>query len=156
MRRHFTVLSLFLFFYFRFKPESSVSTISHTIFSSKAMNNAIAENSPSQPNSTSWLPEAISFSAKEDIPPITLGILIVLANGLVLILVSKKGQLRTITNLLLCSLAFSDLLTGMVSIPLHMMCNILRQPALCIADDQMLRFTSVSIVCHLVAVSVDR
>lgn len=99
---------------------------------------------------------AYSFSAKEDIPPIILGILILLANGLVLVLVARKKHLRTITNLLLCSLVCSDLLTGLVSIPLFLSCNLLRQPAICIAEDQMLRFTSVSIVCHLVAVSVDR
>lgn len=99
---------------------------------------------------------AFSFSVMEDIPPITIGIFILLANGLALILFARNRFLRTTTNLLLFSLASSDLLTGLISIPLFMTCNILRQSALCIADDQMLRFTSVSIVCHLAAVSVDR
>ena len=96
------------------------------------------------------------FSVMEDIPPITIGIFILMANGLVLVLFARNRCLRTVTNLLLCSLASSDLLTGLISVPLFMTCNILRQSALCIADDQMLRFTSVSIVCHLAAVTVDR
>ena len=119
-------------------------------------NSVISDNMSSQPNNTTRLYMPVSFSAKEDIPPITLGILVVLGNGLVLFLVVRKKQLRTITNFLLCSLAISDLLTGLVSVPLHMTCNILRHPALCIASNQMLGLTSVSIVCHLVAVSLDR
>ena len=122
-------------------------------FTSKALNSALSDGSPSHINNQSF---SFGFSATVDVPPITLGLLILLANGLVLILVARKRQLRTITNLLLCSLALSDLLTGLISIPLFMTCNILRQSALCIAEDQVLRFTSVSIVCHLVAVSVDR
>lgn len=120
-------------------------------FTSEALNRTHSDGS--QMNNLSL---AFSFSVVEDIPSITIGILILLANGLVLILFARNRFLRTITNLLLCSLAFSDLLTGLLSIPLFMTCNILRLSALCIADDQMLRFTSVSIVCHLAAVSVDR
>ena len=122
----------------------------------KATNSVITTDSQFEPNNTTWLSLPLGFSAKEDIPPITLGLLIIFANGLVLVLVARKKHLRTITNLLLCSLVFSDLLTGLVSIPLYMTCNILRQSAVCISDDLMLRFTSVSIVCHLVAVSSDR
>ena len=123
-------------------------------FTSKAFYSASSGGSPSHGNNRSL--STFGFSAKVDVPPIALGIMILLANGLVLILVARKRHLRTITNLLLCSLASCDLLTGLVSIPLFMACNILRLSALCIADDQMLRFTSVSIVCHLVAVSMDR
>lgn len=97
-----------------------------------------------------------SLGLPVDIPPITLGILILLANGFVIVLVVRKQRLRSLTNLLLCSLALSDLLTGVISIPLFLMCNLLHKPGICIAEDQMLRFTSISTVCHLVAVSVDR
>lgn len=119
--------------------------------SSEAINTSYFDGS--QMNNQSF---AFSFSVIEDIPPTTIGVLILMANGLVLVLFARNKCLRTTTNLLLCSLAISDLLTGLISIPLSMTCNILRQSALCIADDQMLRFTSVSIVCHLAAVSVDR
>ena len=122
-------------------------------FTSKELNSAPSDSSPSDKNNRSL---SFGFSATVDVPPITIGLLIVLANGLVLVLVARNKHLRTTTNLLLCSLALSDLLTGLVSIPLFLTCNILRQSPLCIADDQMLRFTSVSIVCHLVAVSADR
>lgn len=75
------------------------------------MSSAKKDSSLSQSNNTSGSYETLTFSAKEDVPPIILGVLIVLVNGLVLILVLKKKHLRTITNLLLCSLALSDLLT---------------------------------------------
>ena len=114
---------------------------------SKALNSVLSDDLP---------PFGNSPVQEIDIPPITLAILILLANGLVIFLVARTKPLRTETNLLLCSLALSDLLTGVISIPLFLMCNLLHEPALCIADDQMLRFTSVSTVCHLVAVSMDR
>ena len=120
------------------------------------MSSAKKDSSLSQSNNTSGSYKTLSFSAKEDVLPIILGVLIVLVNGLVLILVLKKKHLRTITNLLLCSLALSDLLTGLASIPLFMTCSILHQSGLCISADQMLRFTSVSTVCHLLVISVDR
>ena len=120
------------------------------------MSSAKKDSSLSQSNNTSGSYETLTFSAKEDVPPIILGVLIVLVNGLVLILVLKKKHLRTITNLLLCSLALSDLMTGLASIPLFMACSILHQSGLCISADQMLRFTSVSTVCHLLVISVDR
>jgi len=58
------------------------------------------------------------FYPAVDVPAIVLAWLIVIVNGLVLVLMAKKKYLRSITNLLLCSLAVSDLLTGLVAIPL--------------------------------------
>ena len=75
---------------------------------------------------------------------------------LVLFLMSRKYYLRSSSNLLLCSLALSDLLTGLVSVPLFITCNIVRQSAICIMEEQMSRFISASIVCHLMSVTADR
>ncbi|XP_068714642.1 histamine H2 receptor-like [Montipora foliosa] len=69
---------------------------------------------------------------------------------------SRKRHLRSNTNLLLGSLALSDLLTGLVSVPLFITCNIVRQSAICVSEEQMSRFISASIVSHLMSVTVDR
>ena len=45
-------------------------------------------------------------------------LLIILANGLVLVLFSKRTQLRTPANYLLFSLAACDFITGVINIPL--------------------------------------
>ena len=96
------------------------------------------------------------FDPKADVVPLVLALLIVFINTFVLVLIFRKKYLRTNTNLLLWSLAMSDLLTGVVSVPLFITCNIIRQSAICIMEEQMSRFISASIVCHLMSVTMDR
>ena len=96
------------------------------------------------------------FDPAADIPAIVLAVLILIFNGLVLLLMAKKKHLRSITNLLLLSLAGSDLLTGLVAVPMFITCNVIRQSAVCLAEEEMSRFISASIVCHLIAVTTDR
>ena len=96
------------------------------------------------------------FDPKADVVPLVLALLIVFINTFVVVLIFRKKYLRTNTNLLLWSLAMSDLLTGVVSVPLFITCNIIRQSAICIMEEQMSRFISASIVCHLMSVTIDR
>ena len=96
------------------------------------------------------------FYPAVDVPLIILAVLILIVNGLVLSLMAKKKYLRSITNLLLCSLAVADLLSGLVAIPLFIACNIIRQSAICLTEEQLARFISASIVSHLVSVVIDR
>ena len=97
------------------------------------------------------------FYLETDIFPIVLSLFIVIINSLVLIMVAKRRSLRAIpTNIILASLALSDLLTGLLSIPLFIICNIIRQENICYAATLVLRFTSVSTVLHLVLATVDR
>ena len=96
------------------------------------------------------------FQPVVDVPAIALAVFIVLINSLALIMVAKKTYLRSITNLLLCSLALSDLLTGLVSVPLFITCNIVRRLAVCLTEEQLSRFISASIVSHLMSVVIDR
>ena len=96
------------------------------------------------------------FYPAVDVPLIILAVLILIVNGLVLSLMAKKKYLRSITNLLLCSLAVADLLTGLVAIPLFIACNIIRQSAICLTEEQLAMFISASIVSHLVSVAIDR
>ncbi|XP_031548936.1 octopamine receptor beta-2R-like [Actinia tenebrosa] len=96
------------------------------------------------------------FSVKFDVLPITLAVLIIAFNGLVLLLVVRRKQLRNAANYMLCSLALSDTLTGLVCVPLVIACNILREDMVCILSENFLRFTSISTVLHLLAITADR
>lgn len=96
------------------------------------------------------------FSAEADVFPLLVAFLIILVNSWVIILVLKHKLLRTITNFILSSLAFSDLLTGLLSIPMFVSCNVIRTLPFCITSDVFLRFTSISTVAHLMAVTFDR
>lgn len=96
------------------------------------------------------------FQPIVDVPAIALAVFIVIINSVALIMVAKKTYLRSITNLLLCSLALSDLLTGLVSVPLFITCNIVRRLAVCLTEEQLSRFISASIVSHLMSVVIDR
>ncbi|XP_031559443.1 5-hydroxytryptamine receptor-like [Actinia tenebrosa] len=96
------------------------------------------------------------FSADQDVFPIVLTALIIIINTFVLVLVYKRKALRTVTNYVLCSLAVSDLLTGLFSIPIYLACNIIRKPEICFWSEIMLRLTSISTVLHLLMVTMDR
>ncbi|XP_078342325.1 histamine H2 receptor-like [Oculina patagonica] len=131
-------------------------------------NSSLSNSSISDGNETGFAPTNISsegskyngmynyFDPAVDVPPIVLAVLIVTVNSLVLFLMARKKYLRSITNLLLCSLAVSDLLTGLVAVPTFITCQVVRTRAPCLAEEEMSRFISASIVCHLMAVTIDR
>ena len=96
------------------------------------------------------------FDPKADVVPLVLAVLIVSVNTLVLVVISRKSSLLSNTNRLLCSLAASDLLTGLVSVPLFIVCNIVRQSTVCTLEEQMSRFISASTISHLMSVTTDR
>ncbi|XP_022792318.1 melatonin receptor type 1A-like [Stylophora pistillata] len=86
-------------------------------------------------------------------------LLITAVNGLVIILIHKKKTLRTLTNMFLTSLAISDLLSGLVGIPLALICltsstrDIL---IVCVLSTIFIRFTAISSVCHVLLIACDR
>lgn len=96
------------------------------------------------------------FDARYHIPPIAVAIVIIGLNGLVLYLVKTRHNLQSSMNFLLCSLALSDLLTGSLSIPLHVGCDVTWKTKICVASQLFMRFTSVSTVMHLLAITMDR
>lgn len=104
----------------------------------------------------------IPSSSNIHLPLVMLGVLsclIVAANTLVIVLVYKNKQLRTITNLCLTCLAISDLLSGLVAIPLIFACNLTQFGdgfAACIAMDLASRFIAISTILHLVIVTFER
>ncbi|XP_020614111.1 beta-2 adrenergic receptor-like [Orbicella faveolata] len=83
-------------------------------------------------------------------------LLIVAVNGLVIFLIHKKKSLRTITNMFLASLALSDLMAGLVGIPLLVICSVKDVMKVCVSSAIFIRFTAISSVCHVLLVACDR
>jgi len=98
----------------------------------------------------------IEFSAAQDLFPIFLSLLIIIINSFVLLLVYKRKALRTVTNFILCSLAVSDLFTGLFSLPNYIACNMTWNVKVCLMALPLLQITSVSTVLHLLMVTIDR
>ena len=85
-----------------------------------------------------------------------LSISAIAANSLILVLIWKKRHLRTTSNTILASLAVSDLLTGVVAVPMVIACTETLIQDVCIAMDISNRFLAFSTVAHLIILSVDR
>lgn len=85
-----------------------------------------------------------------------LSFLIVAANGLVLLLIWRRRRLRTTSNLMLTSLAFSDLLTGLLAVPMVIACSAAIKREVCITMEILNRFLAFSSVGHLTLLSLDR
>jgi len=98
----------------------------------------------------------LGFSPEFDTFPLLLVIFTAALNSLILFLTVKVKFLRTVTNLILGSLAFSDLLSGVLGIPLYLACSAIQKTAVCGITQMLTRFFSISIVLHLLLVSVDR
>ena len=81
---------------------------------------------------------------------------IVVGNGIVVYLIYRKKTLRSLTNMFLTSLAFSDLISGLVGFPLLIRClqsNILN---ICVSSTIFYRFTAISSICHVLLIACDR
>ncbi|XP_078366553.1 beta-2 adrenergic receptor-like [Oculina patagonica] len=85
-----------------------------------------------------------------------IGLLIIAVNGLVIALIHKKKTLRTITNMFLASLALSDLMSGLVGIPLLLICSVKDIVNVCVSSAVFIRFTAISSVCHVLLIACDR
>lgn len=96
------------------------------------------------------------FSPKYDTVGIFMAFVIVLVNSCVFILVAKNRSLRTPTNFFLIGLAASDLLNGLICLPLSITCNIFQEHGVCFATIYIWMFTSFLAVSHIIAVTADR
>ena len=83
-------------------------------------------------------------------------LLVVAVNGLVVFLIHKKKSLRTLTNLFLASLALSDLMSGLLGIPLLVICLVKDAIKVCVSSSIIIRFTAISSVCHVLLIACDR
>lgn len=100
--------------------------------------------------------EILGFSPEYDIFPLVLTVVIVVCNTPVLCLIIGVKSLRTVANFILGSLAFCDLLSGVPGIPLYLACSAVQTTILCSITQVLSKFVSISIVLHLVLVSIDR
>ena len=123
------------------------------------MNNTTNKNqkiTPTDASDADENEEILGFSPKYDIFPLVLAIAIVVCNTLVLRLIIGVKSLRTVANFILGSLAFSDLLSGVPGIPLYLACSAVQTTIICGITQVLTRFFSISIVLHLILVSIDR
>ncbi|EDO35996.1 predicted protein, partial [Nematostella vectensis] len=85
-----------------------------------------------------------------------IALIILVANSFVIYLFIRTRSLRTITNACLVSLAVSDLLAGLVAIPMIILSFVLQSPVIRIVMDLASRFIAISTVLHLLVVSLER
>ena len=85
-----------------------------------------------------------------------ISLMIVVVNGVVIFLIHKKKSLRTLTNMFLTSLALSDLMAGLVGIPLLVICLVRDKHEVCVCSAYFYRFTAISSVCHVLLIACDR
>ena len=90
-----------------------------------------------------------------------LGAAIGFANSVVIFLYRKKAFLKTKTNLCLACLALSDILAGVIAVPMVISCNLAKvdiatKQQICTAMDLSSRFISISTVLHLLLVTTER
>ena len=98
----------------------------------------------------------MKFSAEFDTFPIVLACCIIAINLTVIILFFRNRSLKSVTNSFLASLAASDLLAGLLGIPLTISCSVFGDNNFCKPALLLWRFISVSTVLHILLVSVDR
>ena len=128
----------------------SLSNASRIFNCSKSGDNCSSVPEPYGP------PSVEIFTASVIVVLAQIGALIVVVNGLVISMVYKKKTLRSFTNLFLGSLALSDLVTGLVGVPLLLVCSNMIKADICISSVILFRFTGISSICHVLLISFDR
>ncbi|KAJ7380940.1 hypothetical protein OS493_004528 [Desmophyllum pertusum] len=128
--------------------------VSHLMASLSPCNTTCMENSSSNETEPeyedSFLPSPLIVLLS------TICLLIIAVNGLVIFLIYKKKTLRTLTNMFLTSLALSDLMSGLVGIPLLLICFTREIINVCVSSVIFIRFTAISSVCHVLLIACDR
>ncbi|XP_022792288.1 histamine H2 receptor-like [Stylophora pistillata] len=89
-------------------------------------------------------------------PLILILISILVANCVVIVLTIWKETLRTVSNMILFSLSLSDLLFGLIGIPVFVSCTVTTSLLQCTLSVFLVRFTAVSSVFHLFIIACDR
>lgn len=92
----------------------------------------------------------------DTIPAIIVMVFILVINCGVVLLISCNSNLRTTSNIILASLAVSDLLVGLVGIPLLVACSSTFLYPVCLGSTIFFTFISISTVLHLTIMTCDR
>ncbi|XP_028398148.1 5-hydroxytryptamine receptor 1F-like [Dendronephthya gigantea] len=82
---------------------------------------------------------------------IILSVLIALSNSTVLLLYHINPHIRSTKNLLLASLALSDLAAGTIVIPITLRCFGNSEWSICVASSTLFRFLAFSTILHILA-----
>lgn len=88
-------------------------------------------------------------------------LLIILGNSLVILAFVNTTSLRKVSNYFLISLACTDLFTGIISLPLHLVGRLVISPITCWSSTGFLFFLptvvlTASSAYHLIAIAIDR
>lgn len=87
---------------------------------------------------------------------IVLSVFILIINSIVIYLFFSREYLQTKTNSLLVSLAVSDLMVGLLGIPLNIACNAVFQDQVCFAAALTYRLQAVSEMAHIFVATLER
>lgn len=98
----------------------------------------------------------MKFVTSKHLPFVILTILIVMMNALVILLFAFNKNLRKPSNFLLVSLSISDLLFGLVCLPLALVCSTRPICLPCVMSYAFVMFTSISTVLHILVISYER
>ena len=127
-----------------------------------AHNQNISSNNPHSENKMRLTCDG-KFSWSVHGPLIVVSVFIVAFNSVEIAIICWKETLRAVSHVILVSLAVSDLMSGLVGIPLIFGCSILFSdkvgklpPAVCVSSTLFMRFTAVSTVLHFLLVASDR
>ena len=86
---------------------------------------------------------------------IAIAVLVIISNMFAIVLFVTKETLRKGANLLLLSLAISDVATGLVTIPLNIGCEVTYSLGLCMSSGILNRFLATSTVYHILAITFE-
>ncbi|XP_020897961.2 histamine H2 receptor-like [Exaiptasia diaphana] len=95
------------------------------------------------------------FQAITDVPLLIIGLLSLLTNVFVIRVILSKRSLQTSSNMILVSLAVSDLLTGLVTVPLIVTCQVTLNLGVCITSAIFIKFISISTIVHISMITID-
>ena len=102
------------------------------------------------------------LSLDEDVAPWEICVVLLMViptvavNAFVVYLIMRKSSLKTASNLILASLAFSDLLLGALGIPLILACSVILRDSVCSSSAIVITFISFSTVAHIMLHTCDR
>ena len=120
---------------------------------------------PNNTNSTALLHSQDDIKGDAIAKLVPIALLIILANGLVLVLFVKRAQLRTPANYVLFSLAACDFITGIINIPLFII--VAFTPVFASFTDEVKlymnllvnvlnNFTAISVCYHILAATTEK
>lgn len=87
---------------------------------------------------------------------ITCGVMVCIANSLVITLFLTQASLRSSANYLLFSLSVSDLAVGVLGIPINIACEMLSGWTTCLSSYVLNRFIAMSTVYHILWITMEK